>query len=137
MTLHSPRLSRRPSLWLTAILAGMLSSPVTAQSFRSDSKRFGNSKMDIVITEMERQTRTSVVDIHITAIGSSVGSSFFLLCSMRDLAKERGNYRYITKAEEQPRRNNGLHEQHGAAGSAPGTTHRCCAGQTESSAIER
>jgi hypothetical protein len=83
----------------------MLNSPVTAQSFRSDSKRFGNSKMDIVITETERQARTSVVDIHITAIGSSVGSSFFLLCSMRDLAKERGNYRYITKAEEQPRRN--------------------------------
>jgi hypothetical protein len=105
VTLHSPRLSRRPSLWLTAILAGMLSSPVTAQSFRSDSKRFGNSKMDIVITETERQARTSVVDIHITAIGSSVGSSFFLLCGMRDLAKERGNYRYITKAEEQPRRN--------------------------------
>lgn len=71
MTLHSPRLSRRPSLWLTTILADMLSSPVTAQSFRSDSKRFGNSKMDIVITETERQARTSVVDIHITAIGSS------------------------------------------------------------------
>jgi hypothetical protein len=71
VTLHSPRLSRRPSLWLTTIFAGMLSSPVTAQSFRSDSKRFGNSKMDIVITETERQARTSVVDIHITAIGSS------------------------------------------------------------------
>ncbi len=102
MTLHSPRLSRRPSLWLTTIFAGMLSSPVTAQSFRSDSKRFGNSKMDIVITETERQARTSVVDIHITAIGSSVGSSFSLLCGIRDLAKERGNYRYIAKAEEQP-----------------------------------
>jgi hypothetical protein len=51
------RLSRRPSLWLTTILAGILSSRVTAQSFRSDSKRFDNSKMDIVITETERQEK--------------------------------------------------------------------------------
>jgi hypothetical protein len=83
----------------------MLVLPVTVQGFRSDSKRFGNSKMNIVITETERQARTSVVAVDITAIGSSVGSSFFLLYSVRDLAKERDNYRYIAKAEEQPRRN--------------------------------
>ncbi len=71
----------------------MLILPVTAQSFRSDSKCFSNSKMDIVIIEMERQARTSVVDVHITAIGSSVSSSFFLLCSVCDPAKKRGNYR--------------------------------------------
>lgn len=93
----------QPCLWLTAILVALLLSPVTAQSFRSDSKRLGNSKMDIVLTETERQARTSVIDIRITAIGSSVGSSFFLLCSLRDLARERGNFRYIAKVEEQPR----------------------------------
>lgn len=104
MTLRFPQLSQRPCLWLTAILVAILLLPAIAQSFRSDSKRLGNSKMDIVIIETERQAKTSVVDIHITAIGSSVGSSFFLLCSVRALAKERGNYRYIAKLEEQPRR---------------------------------
>lgn len=97
------QITQRHPLWLATILMTVIVSPVSAQSFRSDSKRFGNSKMDIVLTETERQARTSVVDIHITAIGSSVGSSFFLLCSVRDLAKKRGNYRYIAKREEQPR----------------------------------
>jgi len=45
------------------------------------------------------------VEIQIKTIGSSVGSSFFLLCSIRDLARQRGNYRYIVKVEEQPRHN--------------------------------
>jgi hypothetical protein len=94
---------QRYPLWLAAILMTIIVSPASVQSFRSDSKRFGNSKMNIVITETERLARASVVDIHITAIGSSVGSSFFLLCSLRNLAKERGNYRYIAKREEQPR----------------------------------
>jgi hypothetical protein len=73
-------------------------------SFRSDSKRFGNPKMDIVITESARQARTSVLDIRINSVGSSVGSSFFIVCSLRDLARQRGNYRHIVKVEEKPRR---------------------------------
>lgn len=64
--------------------------------------------MDIVVTETERQLRTSVVEIQVKAIGSSVGSSFFLACSLRDLAHQRGNYRYIVKVEEQPQRNHML-----------------------------
>jgi hypothetical protein len=87
------------------ILAVLVVLPAAAQSFRSDSKRFGNPKMDIVLTETERLARTSVVDMQIKTIGSSVGSSFFLLCSIRDLARQRGNYRYIVKVEEQPRHN--------------------------------
>lgn len=67
--------------------------------FLSDSKRFGNAKMDIVVAEIERRPRVSVLDIRIKAIGSSVGSSFFLLCSVRDLARQRGNFRYISKIE--------------------------------------
>ena len=39
----------------------------------------------------------------ITAIGSSVCSSFFFFCSLRDLAHQRGPFRYIAKAEDQPR----------------------------------
>ena len=60
--------------------------------------------MDIVMTEVERRQHSSVIDIKITLIGSSVGSSFFLLCSIRQLAQLRGNYRYIIKLEEKPKR---------------------------------
>jgi hypothetical protein len=78
--------------------------PSAAGNFQSDSKRFGNSKMDIVITETDRRPRTSVLDIKVNAIGSSVGSSFFIVCSLRDLARQRGGYRYIVKIEERPGR---------------------------------
>jgi hypothetical protein len=80
----------------------LFSAAAAAQTplFESDSKRFGNPKMDIVVAEIERRPRVSVLDIRIKAIGSSVGSSFFLLCSVRDLARQRGNYRYISKVEK-------------------------------------
>jgi hypothetical protein len=92
----------------TIILVLLAAAPAIAETFRSDSKRFEHSKMDIVVTETERHSRTSVVNIQIKAVGSSVGSSFFLLCSVRDLARQRGNYRYIAKVEEQPRRDHML-----------------------------
>jgi hypothetical protein len=75
------------------------------QLFEADSKQFGSSKMDIVLKEVERRPRASVVEIKITSVGSSVGSSFFILCSIRQLARLRGPYRYIVKLEEQPKRN--------------------------------
>jgi hypothetical protein len=74
------------------------------QLFEADSKRFGSSKMDIVLKEVERRPRASVVEIKINSVGSSVGSSFFILCSIRQLAKLRGPYRYIVKLEEHPKR---------------------------------
>ena len=87
------------------IVALTIAAPVVhGQLFESDSKRLGGSKMDIVVREIERRDRSSVVEIKITNIGSSVGSSFFLLCSLRQLAIERGGYRYIVKIEEQPKR---------------------------------
>jgi hypothetical protein len=92
---------------LLTALFGVLAiawSAAHGQLFESDSKRFGGSKMDIVVREIERRNRSSVVDIKITNIGSSVGSSFFLLCSLRQLAIERGGYRYIVKVEERPKR---------------------------------
>lgn len=70
-----------------------------AENFRSDSKRFADAKMDIVITELERQARTSLLEIQVNKVGSSVGSSFFVVCSLRDLARQRGNFRYIAKVE--------------------------------------
>ena len=87
------------------LLVILMTAPVSAETFRSDSKRLKNTTMDIVITETERSERTSVVHIQIKPIGSSVGSSFFLLCSVRDLAQQRGHYRYIAKAEGQPHPN--------------------------------
>ena len=88
--------------FVAIVLAVFAVVPAQAESFRSDSKQFGNPKMDIVLTETERLARTSIVDIQITAIGSSVGSSFFLLCSLRDLARQRGSFRYIVKTERVP-----------------------------------
>jgi hypothetical protein len=78
--------------------------PAHAQLFEADSKLLGASKMDIVIKEVERRPHSSVLDIKITSVGSSVGSSFFLLCSIRQLAQQRGNYRYVVKIEEKPKR---------------------------------
>ena len=85
-----------PAAWLLMAAAAAAQTPL----FESDSKRFGNPKMDIVVAEVERHPRVSVLDIRIKAIGSSVGSSFFLLCSVRDLARLRGNFRYVSKIEK-------------------------------------
>ena len=77
---------------------------VHGQLFETDSQQLGGSKMDIVVKEIEWRERSSVVEVKINTLGSSVGSSFFLLCSLRQLALERGGYRYIVKLEEQPKR---------------------------------
>lgn len=82
------------------MLAAIATAAAEVPLFESDSKRFGNPKMDIVVAEVERRPRVSVLDIRIKAIGSSVGSSFFLLCSVRDLARQRGNFRYVSKIEK-------------------------------------
>lgn len=87
-------------LWLLLPLLCASSAPASETLFQSDSKRFGNPKMDIVVAEVERRPRVSVLDIRIKAIGSSVGSSFFLLCSVRDLARQRGNFRHVSKIEK-------------------------------------
>ena len=85
-----------------AVAGLLIASAAVARTplFESDSKRFGSSKMDIVVAEVERRPRVSVLDIRIKAIGSSVGSSFFLLCSVRELARQRGNFRYVSKIEK-------------------------------------
>jgi hypothetical protein len=76
--------------------------PAHAELFRADSKQYGPTKMDIVITETERRPHSSLVEIIVTKPGSSVGSSFFLLCNIRKLGQERGYPRYIAKAENFP-----------------------------------
>ncbi len=59
-------------------------------------------RMDIVVSEVERLPRSSVIRIDIRTVGSSVGSSFFLLCSVRNLAKVRGAGPWIAMLEEHP-----------------------------------
>ena len=60
--------------------------------------------MDIVVREIQRRETSSVLEITIKSVGSSVDASFFLLCSIRRLALERGNYRYVGKIEDRPKR---------------------------------
>ena len=91
---------------LAAAALGLIATAARADGplFESHSKRDPDTKMDIVVKETERRPRSSVLEITIRSVGSSVGSSFFLLCSIRRLAQIRGGYRYIVKLEEQPRR---------------------------------
>ena len=80
--------------WLLAVSLGILVVALPGargQLFEADSKQFGSSKMDIVLKEVERRPRASVVEIRINSVGSSVGSSFFILCSIRQLAKLHGS----------------------------------------------
>jgi len=80
---------------LTSVMSAAL-----AQNFEAHSKRLGDGKMDIVIREIERRPRVSVLEIEVNKVGSSVGSSFFILCSVRQMARQRGNARYAVKIEE-------------------------------------
>ncbi len=120
---------RAGRLFVAVVVVVFAVIPALAENFRSDSKRLGNSKMDIVLTETQRQARTSIVEIQITAIGSSVGSSFFILCSLRDLARQRNHSRYIVKAEDVPRRNQMLVGFLASATEAPEQLHPRLAGQ--------
>jgi hypothetical protein len=72
--------------------------------FEAHSAGQGSGKMDISIRETERRPRASVLAVEIRQVGSSVGASFFLLCSVRKLAKARGGFRYVVKLEETPAR---------------------------------
>jgi len=90
---------------LSLLLSLIAVSGRAEELFTADSKTLGSSKMDIVITEIERRPRVSVLDIKINNVGSSVGSSFFLLCSIRKLGLLRGGYHHIVKLEQFPKRN--------------------------------
>jgi hypothetical protein len=71
--------------------------------FEARSRPPGGGAMDIVVREVERRPRASVIEVEINARGSSVGGSFFVMCSLRRLALERGNYHHIVKRDDQPR----------------------------------
>jgi hypothetical protein len=104
VTRDGPVMRRSAHRWAIGVALSCVMTGAHGQLFEADSKRQGSSKMDIVITEVERRPHSSVIDIAITSVGSSVGSSFFLLCSIRQLARLRGDYRYVVKIEEKPKR---------------------------------
>lgn len=81
-------------LALASALAG-----AAGELYLADSKLGGDGKMDIVIAETERHARSSLLDIRIGKTGSSVGSSFFIVCSLRQLARQRGSFRHVAKRE--------------------------------------
>ncbi len=89
-----------------AALALAVVPPAHAQPrlFESHSARAAGGRMDISVREIERRPRASVLAIEIREVGSSVGASFFLLCSVRKLAKQRGGSNYVVKLEEVPAR---------------------------------
>ena len=97
-------MTRKGVLIIVIAMQMAAASVAKGQLFESESKKLGGSKMDIIVKEIERRERSSVVETKINAIGSSVGSSFFLLCGLRRLALERGGYRYIVRIEELPKR---------------------------------
>jgi hypothetical protein len=72
-------------------------------TFRKRLETFRQFKNGYSCKEIERRERSSVIQIEIKSAGSSVGGSFFLLCSIRDLALERGGYRHIVKIEKYPK----------------------------------
>jgi hypothetical protein len=90
--------------WIVGLVLVVGTPAAHGQLFEADSKRYGNPKMDIVLKEVERRQHSSVVEVTVASVGSSVGSSFFILCSVRQLAQLRGNYRYIVKLEDRPKR---------------------------------
>ena len=95
------RIRRLPYLCAVLLLAPGLAT--AAKLFEAHSKAPG-AKMDISLREIERRPRSSVLAIEVRDPGSSVGGSFFILCSIRKLALGRGGYAFIAKKEEHPRR---------------------------------
>jgi len=95
--------------WIAASALALLFAGAQAHAqprplFEAHSAGMGGGKMDISILETERRPRASVLDIVIRQIGSSVGSSFFLLCNVRKLDQVRGGSGHIVKLEETPKR---------------------------------
>lgn len=89
-----------PGALLGLACAGAFAQPL----FESNSAGLGTGSMDISVREVERRPRASVLAVEMRKIASSVGSSFFVLCSVRKLAKLRGDFHVVAKLEDTPRR---------------------------------
>jgi hypothetical protein len=100
---YHARVAMHAALFALGVLAA-LQAGAQGRLFEAHSAGQSGGKMDISVREVERRPRSSVLGIEVRKVGSSVGSSFFILCSVRALAHERGAYRYIVRAEDLPLR---------------------------------
>jgi len=104
MMRNSLRLTARTGLAST-ILTGVVAWSLTARGdtpelFEIRSPEATRTQIDITVREVERRPRSSVIRIEVRKAGSSVGHSFFILCSIRKLAIARGAGRYIATLED-------------------------------------
>jgi len=91
--------------FLCALLLPLAAAARKPPLFESHSAKPGGGKTDISIREIERRPRASLLSMEIRDVGSSVGASFFLVCSIRKLAKDRGGFHHVVKLEDLPVRN--------------------------------
>jgi hypothetical protein len=76
--------------------------PAASPLWSSSSKDFGEGRADFTLREVERRPRSSVLQLDVKTMGSSVGSSMLIACMLTRLAEERGGYRYLVKVDERP-----------------------------------
>jgi hypothetical protein len=74
--------------------------------------------------------REIAMPIRLNTAGSAVGSSFFIVCNLSDLTKQRGGFRHIVKIEEKPRRGQMLVGFLNSADELPETVNAQFAGAT-------
>lgn len=99
---HSIRVKRAPRWTRSGLLATFVAGAAPswpADLFFADSAPLAPGRMEIVVREVERRPRISIVQVEITKVGSSVGSSFFILCSVRQMVKARGATPHIAKID--------------------------------------
>jgi len=82
---------------LITVYAGAATTPVTL--VRIDSKDFGDTNSLIQIEELERDANTSKLRMTHQKMGSSVGSSMFIVRGIYEVAKARGAEYFINLKE--------------------------------------
>ena len=101
--MQSSLLSKFSVIVLVTLLAGCATSAPDlpkAELWSASTKEFGERKMDISLKEVQRRLRSSVVQVDIKKLGSSLGSSMMIACMINQLADVRGGYRYIIKLDD-------------------------------------
>jgi len=86
-----------PIVILITVYAGAATTPVTL--VRIDSKDFGETNSLIQIEELERDANTSKLRMTHQKLGSSVGSSMFIMRGLYEVAKSRGAEYFINLKE--------------------------------------
>lgn len=87
-----------PLLLFALAACGKTPSQTENQLFTANARAQGSPNVDVIVTEIERKERTSIVDVQFN-YGPSVASSVFIACSFAKLAKLRG-YRYTVQVED-------------------------------------